>query len=228
MNDLNEIDWEAIWHERRKYMALLKEIKKKMQTLITLWRDCELVTQQRSSPSFWWQDLKVKVKWFFKPQYLNDWLDAIKIEFSNFADEGKKLQMIKTWRWIELMINGGSEPTVADTFLSPSLLNELNIVWQDRDWLNHEDTEDEMIVRLCRWRKSKHQQCLKEGLRTLPQLDSDVGPEETIQKARSLTISRQKNSSLNDASASVMVSEETHQFWRKFIQRRTSSAQNGI
>ena len=48
------------------------------------------------------------------------------------------------------MINGGSEPTVADTPLPPSLLDELDIVWRDRDWLNHGDTEDEMIVRLCR------------------------------------------------------------------------------
>jgi hypothetical protein len=52
----------------------------------------------------------------------------------------------------------------------------------------------------------------KERLHTLPQLDSDVDSEETIQKTRSLIISRQKNSSLNDVSASVMVSEETHQF----------------
>ncbi len=126
------------------------------------------------------------------------------------------------------MINGGSEPTVADTPLPPSLLDELDIVWRDRDWLNHGDTEDEMIARLCRWRKLKHQQCLEEGLRTLPQLGPDVGPEETIQKARSPAISRQKNSSPDGASASVMVPEGTHQFWRKFIQRRTSSAQNGI
>ena len=47
------------------------------------------------------------------------------------------------------MINGGSEPTVADTPLPPSLLDELDIVWRDRDWLNHGDTEDEMIARLC-------------------------------------------------------------------------------
>ena len=133
--------------------------------------------------------------------------------------------MIKTWHWIELMINGSSEPTVADTLLSSSLLNELNIVWQDHDWLNHEDTKDEIIVRLCQWRKLKHQQCLKERLHTLLQLDSDVDSEKTIQKTRSLIISRQKNSSLNNVLASVMVSEETHQFWRKFIQRRTSSVQ---
>jgi len=125
-----------------------------MQALATFRRDCGLVTGQRSPPSSWWQDPKAKVKRLSKPQYLNDRLDAIKTEFSNFA----------------------------------------------------------MIARLRRWRKSKHQQCLEEGLRTSSQLGPDVGPEEIIQKARSPAISRQKNSSPDGASASVMVPEGTHQF----------------
>jgi len=36
MDDLNKIDREAIRRERRKYVALLKEIEKKMQALVTL------------------------------------------------------------------------------------------------------------------------------------------------------------------------------------------------
>jgi hypothetical protein len=32
MNDLNEIDWEAIQHERRKYVTLLKEIEEDTDT----------------------------------------------------------------------------------------------------------------------------------------------------------------------------------------------------
>lgn len=67
--------------------------------------------------------------------------------------------------------------------LPHSLLNELNIVWQDRDWLDGDDTEDEMIARIRRWRKSKHQQHFKEGLRMSPQLGSDIVPEEPVQAA---------------------------------------------
>lgn len=36
MDDLDEIDREAIRRGRRKYVALLREIEKKMQTLVTL------------------------------------------------------------------------------------------------------------------------------------------------------------------------------------------------
>ena len=45
-------------------------------------------------------------------------------------------------RWKEAIINSDSEPTRSDTPLPQSLLDELDIVWQERDWLNEDDTED--------------------------------------------------------------------------------------
>lgn len=96
MDKLDEIDREAIRRGKRKYVALLREVEKKMQALATFRRDCGLVTGQRSPPSSWWQDPKAKVKRLSKPQYLTDRLDAIKTEFSNFADEGENLRMIET------------------------------------------------------------------------------------------------------------------------------------
>jgi len=143
--------------------------RKPLNTSVELRNNCGPAVNYKHAEllSFWWQDLKIKVKWLLKPQYLNDWLNVIKTEFSNFADKGKKLQMIKMSHWIKLMINSSSEPTAAKTPLSSSLLNELNTVWCNRDWLDYEDTEDEMIIRLHQWRKLKHQQCLKERLHTL-------------------------------------------------------------
>lgn len=58
MDKLDEIDREAIRCCRRKYVTLLKEAEKKMQTLVTFWRHCGLVTGQRTPPSCWWQDPK--------------------------------------------------------------------------------------------------------------------------------------------------------------------------
>ncbi|KAI4132513.1 MAG: hypothetical protein LQ347_002552 [Umbilicaria vellea] len=185
VDDLDEIDREAIRCGRRKYVALLREAVEKMQALVAFWKNCGLVTGQRTPPSSWWQDPKAKVKRLPKPQYLNNGLDAIKTAFGYFTDKGEKLRMIETSRWIESMISGDSDPTAADIPLPPSLLDELDIVWRDRDWLDHDNTEDKMIARIRRWRNSKHQQRLEQGLRTSPQLGSDIGPEEPVQKARS-------------------------------------------
>lgn len=209
VDDLDEIDREAIRCGRRKYVALLREAVEKMQALVAFWKNCGLVTGQRTPPSSWWQDPKAKVKRLPKPQYLNNGLDAIKTAFGYFTDKGEKLRMIETSRWIESMISGDSDPTAADIPLPPSLLDELDIVWRDRDWLDHDNTEDKMIARIRRWRNSKHQQRLEQGLRTSPQLGSDIGPEEPVQKARSPVRSGQKYLSPDSASGSVMAPEET-------------------
>lgn len=113
------------------------------------------------------------------------------------------------------MINGDFDPTAADTPLSPLLLDELDIVWRDPDWLDHDDTKNEMIARIRRWRNSKHQQRLEKGLRTSPQLGSDIGPEEPVQKASRPVCSEQKNLLSNGASGSVMAPEETRQLQEK-------------
>ncbi|KAF2184523.1 hypothetical protein K469DRAFT_780819 [Zopfia rhizophila CBS 207.26] len=72
MDELDEIDREAIRCGRRKYVALLRETEKKMQTLLAFWRDCGLVTGQRTPPSSRWHDPKAKVERLPKPQYLKE------------------------------------------------------------------------------------------------------------------------------------------------------------
>ena len=215
MDELDEIDREEIRCGRRKYVAVLREAEEKMQVLVKFWEDCGLITGQRTSPSLWWQDPKAKVKRLPKPQYLNDRLDAIQAAFGYHADEGKKLRMIETSRWLESRINGDSDPTAADTPLSPSLLDELDIVWRDRDWLDHDDTEDEMIARIRRWKNSKHQQRLEEEFRILPQLGSYIVPEEPVQKAGSPVCYGPENLLSDGASGSVIAPEETRQLGEK-------------
>ena len=205
MDDLNQIDREAIRHGRRKYVALLRKAEEKMQALIAFWENCGLITGQRTPPSSWWQDPKTKIERLPRPPYLNKELDAIKTAFGYSTDKGKKLRMIETSRWIESMINGNSGPTAAGTPLPPSLLDQLDIVWRDRDWLDHDDTEDEMIATIRRWRNSEH------PLRTSPQLSSDIGLEEFIHKVRSPVHSLPMNLLPDSASDSVIAPERMRQ-----------------
>lgn len=213
VDDLDEIDREAIRCGRRRYVALLTEAEKKMQALVTFWKNCGLVTGQRTPPSSWWQDPKAKAERLPKPQYLKNELDAIATAFGYHDDKGKKLRMIAKSRWIESMVYGDSDPTAADTPLSHSLLDELDIVWRDRDWLDQDDTEDEMISKIRRWRSLNHQQRLEKGRRTSPQLGSDIGREEPVQKARYPICSGQKKLLSDCASGSVMAPEETRRLW---------------
>jgi hypothetical protein len=55
------------------------------------------------------------------------------------TDIGKKLQMIETPRWMESIFNIDSEPNASITPLPQSLLDELDIVWRDRDSLDRDD-----------------------------------------------------------------------------------------
>lgn len=158
MDELDAIDEEAIRCVWEKYTALLRETEKEMQALVAFWRDCRLVTGQRTPPSSGYPDPKAKAEGLPKPQYLKERLDAIRAEVGYFTDEGKKLRMIEISQWKEAIINGDSEPTASDTPLPQSLLDELNVVWQERDRLDADDTEDEMIARIREWRKPKREQ----------------------------------------------------------------------
>lgn len=210
MAELDEIEREAIRCGRRKYVGILREMEKKMQALVSFWRGCGLVTGQRTPPSLWWQDPKRRVKRLPKPQYLQERLDAIEAEFGYHSDMGEKLRMIEMSRWMESIINGDSEPTTSDA-LPQSLLEELDIVWQDRHWLDNDDTEDEMIARIRRRRKSKHHHCVEEGLRTSQQLGSDTGLEEPVHAAGSPVCSGQENLLQNSVMDVVIAPEEPRQ-----------------
>ncbi|KAL8989209.1 MAG: hypothetical protein Q9177_001857 [Variospora cf. flavescens] len=211
MNELDEIDREAIRCGRGRYIALLRETEKKMQELVAFYRDCGLITGQRIAPASYYQDPKAKAERLPIPPYLKERLDAAETEFGYHTDKGRKLRMIETSRWIESIINGDSEPTASDTPFPESLLNELDIVWRDRNWLDGDDTKDEMIARIRQWRKSKYQQRLDGGLHMSPQLGLDIGPEEPVQKAASPVCSEQKNLLRDSASDSVTAPEGTRQ-----------------
>jgi hypothetical protein len=183
MDELDEIDREAIRCGWRRYMALLTETEEKMQELITFfWRDCA----QRTPPSYY-PDPKAKVRRLPMPQYLEERLDAITAEFGYFTDKGEKLRMIEISQWMEAIINSDSEPTASDTPLPQSLLDELDIVWQERNWLDGDDTEDEMIARIREWRKSKLEQ------RASPQLGPDACQELGSSESSMQEISLQEN-----------------------------------
>lgn len=51
MDKLDEIDRQTAWSGRRIYIELLVEAEKQMQELIKFWKDCELITGQRTPPS---------------------------------------------------------------------------------------------------------------------------------------------------------------------------------
>ena len=212
MDVLDELERDAIRCGRRKYVALLKETEKSMQAFVAFWRDCGLITGKRTPPSCWWQDPKAKVERLPKPEYLTNELDAIINKFGYQHDEGNRSRMIATSRWLESMMNGDTEHVGADTPLPPSLLDELNIVWRDRFEYDNDDTEDEMISRLRRWRESKYQQRSEEeeGLRTSPQLGSAIGPEPSP-GVMSPVLSGQENSLPDGPSDLVMASEEMRQ-----------------
>jgi len=157
MDELDQLDREAIQCGREAYVALLEKAEDKMKTLVTFWRNCGLVTGQRTLLSSWWKDPKTEMERLFKPQYIQERLDTISRNFGYQSDEGKKLRIIETSRWLESMINS----VTSDSLLSSPILEELDIVWRDRNKLNEDDTEDEMIARIRRWKECRDRERLE-------------------------------------------------------------------
>ena len=186
MDELDAIDRDAIQCVWRRYMDLLRETEKEMQELVVFWRECGLITGQRTPLSPQWPDPKAKVRGLQMPSYLEDRLSAIETEFGRFTDKGIMLRKIEISRWKEAILNSETEPTAYDTPLPQSLLDDLDVVWQGRDWLEPEETEDEMMARINQWRKSKHGQHCEDGPRASPRLLSDVGSEEIVRNAGSV------------------------------------------
>ena len=82
-----------------------------------------------------WLDLKAKVRGLEMLPSLKDRLGAIETEFGRLTDKGKTLKLIEISRWKEAILNSETEPTAYDTPLPQSLLDDLDAVWQGRDWL---------------------------------------------------------------------------------------------
>lgn len=130
MNQLDAADKVGIQHGCERYMADLQETEIKMQLLVTFWRDCGLVTGQRTPPSPEWPDPKAKLCGLDRPQYLRDRLQAMSIEYEQIQDRDKyeKSQFIEITRWKEAILNANSEPSASDTAFPQSLMDELSIV----------------------------------------------------------------------------------------------------
>ena len=230
MDELDAIDREAIRCAWRRYMDLLRETEKEMQELIAFWRECGLITGQRTPLSPLWPDPKAKVRGLEMPPYLKDRLGAIETEFGRLTDKGKTLRLIEISRWKEAILNSETEPTAYDTPLPQSLLDDLDVVWQGRDWLEPEETEDELMARMNQWRKSKHSQHCEDGPRASPRLVSDVDSEEQVRKA-STVCSGHKNLFRGRTSDSVMVPGEMRPIRERLsrgAQRRTQGSRMKI
>ena len=117
MNQLDAADKEGIQRGCARYMADLKETGKKMQSLVTFWRDCGLVTGQRTPPSPQWPDPVSETCDPDRPQYLRDRLQALRMEHEQSQDWEKfeKNDFIELTRWKEAVLNAGSELSVSDT-----------------------------------------------------------------------------------------------------------------
>lgn len=58
MDKLDEIDRQTAWSQRRVYIDRLVKAEKQMQELVNFWKDCKLITGQRTplSPPIQWPD----------------------------------------------------------------------------------------------------------------------------------------------------------------------------
>ena len=105
MDELREIDRDAVRRGRRRYMDLLRETEKKMQELVMFWRNCGAITGQRSPPLSWW----LAPEWdahhsrsFRWPPRLVERLDTINAETKQ--PDGAKEILIEMSRWKEAIM----------------------------------------------------------------------------------------------------------------------------
>ena len=85
-----------------------------MQELVTFWRDCGLITGQRTPSSSEWPDPKAKDRGLKMLAYLKDRLDVIETEFGRFTDKGNKLRLVEISQWKDAILNCETEPTGSD------------------------------------------------------------------------------------------------------------------
>ena len=199
MDRLDAVDREAIRRGSERYMEDLWEIEKKMQALVDFWRGCGLVTGQRTPPSPQWPDPKAKLRGKHWPDYLKARLSAISL---GEIKGGKKRRYIEIARWKEAILNGDSEPPLPDTPLPVSLMDELEVVYEEHiRFFDMEEMEDEMILRIARWRKSKYKSC-PDRHRTPSLSNQNAMSEGTTEKTRG-SDSMEENSFHDDGGGSA-------------------------
>ena len=207
MDELDTIDRDAIRGAWRSYMDTLKETEKEMQELVVFWRECGLITGQRTPLLPHWPDPHAKLRGLEMPRYLKDRLAAIEEEFGRWEDKGSMLRRIEISRWKEAVLHSETEPTAPNTPLPQSLLDDLAIMWQEGDWLDREATEDEMVWRFNQWRKSKHGQHCEDGPRASSQLVSDVDSEQKLRNAGTACSGRENLSPVTRSDSGMVPGE---------------------
>ncbi|KAA6412972.1 MAG: hypothetical protein FRX48_02715 [Lasallia pustulata] len=157
MDQLDAADQEGIQRAWALYMADLAETEKRMQLLLTFWRDCGLITGQRTPPSPQWPDPMSKLRGLEWPQYVADRLLALSAGYHEHESwaKFKTNQYIEITRWKEAILNASSEPSASDTPFPQSLMDELAVVWQEDRKFPPDEIEDDMITKIAQWRESK-------------------------------------------------------------------------
>ena len=170
MEELREIDREAVRRGRRRYMDLLRQTEEKMQKLVMFWNNCGAITGQRSPPLSWWLAplwAAHRSESFLWPPRLVERLDTINAE-TKYPDGAKEI-LIEMSRWKEALLNTGSEPVSPGTPFPQSLSDELDLVWRNSERYESERTEDAMIAKMGLWRKAKREDTQQYG--ATPQVD---------------------------------------------------------
>ncbi|KAL9123865.1 MAG: hypothetical protein Q9217_006745 [Psora testacea] len=221
MEELREIDREAVRRGRIRYIDALRETEKKMQELVAFWRDCGAITGQRSPPLSWWLapwwERSQGYASFLWPPPLKERLDAIEAEIG--YPKREKERLIEISRWKEAIMNTGYGPASPDTPFSQSLLDELDVVWQHNDHFNPEETEDAMIAKIGQWKSSKSEQ------RTRSRLGLDAVPGDLVQRT-SPECPRQQSLVREGVSDLAMVPEKLVQLRRSQSRGRYRARMN--
>lgn len=166
MQRLDQISQEAVHYGRVRYIEMLKEAEKKMQALVTFYRDGGLITGRRTPPSLHWQIPKYKAKQMPQPQYLKVRLSRGEMGNEWFAERNLRSRTTARSRWLESVISGEPELIESNTPVASPVLEQLDKVWQERDNMDIDDTEDEMIAVFRRWRESRNAKCLEKRTAT--------------------------------------------------------------
>ena len=161
MDKLDVLDQEAMQDGNAEYIAILQETEQKMQTLVAFYEDNHLITGERTPSPQW--PFSTGWVWDSEPYYLTRKLDEIAEDLG--VNNGAKQQIIEISRYKEAKRHGALESSKeGHTMIAPAaltaplpqpVLDELDIVWQDYNFLYPEDTESAMIDVLSQWRKSK-------------------------------------------------------------------------
>jgi len=109
----------------------------------------------------------------------------VELQQTRNEQEYEKNRFLEITRWKEAILNADSEPSALDTPYPQSLLHELDLVWHGYDWVEPEETEDEMIARISCWRRAKFNKPYPDRPRTSSPAPKSAELEDMIEKTKS-------------------------------------------